>query len=131
MSLLDVTFGRHFWTLLLDVTFGRYFWTSLLDVRFGRHFWTLLLDVTFGHYFWTSLLDVTFGRHFWTSLLTSLLDITFGKTAFMFKPLGHPVTEFLKATIMQSYNCAKYLRICANLRLLNASQEKRAQMLYI
>ena len=32
MSLLAVTFGRHFYTLLLDFTFGFHYWTSLLEV---------------------------------------------------------------------------------------------------
>ena len=40
-------------------------------------------------------------------------------------------TEFLKAEIMQSHNFAKYVRICANLGLMNANQEKLAHMLYI
>ena len=40
-------------------------------------------------------------------------------------------SEFLKAAIMQSHDCAKYLRICENLSLMNVNQEKLAQMLYI
>ena len=32
--------------------------------------------------------------------------------------------EFLKAAIMQSYDCAKYLRICAHFGLINAKQEQ-------
>ena len=43
----------------------------------------------------------------------------------------HPGAEFIKAAIMQSHDCAKYLRICSNLGLMNANQEKLAQMLYI
>ena len=31
-------------------------------------------------------------------------------------------TEFLKAAIMQSHNCAKYKRICAKFGLMNAKQ---------
>ena len=34
--------------------------------------------------------------------------------------------EFLKAAVMQSYDCAKYLRICANFGLMSAKQEKMA-----
>ena len=40
-------------------------------------------------------------------------------------------SEFLKAAIMESHNCAKYLRICANFGLMNANEEKLAQLLYI
>ena len=32
--------------------------------------------------------------------------------------------ECLKAAIMQSHNCLKYLRICAHFGLMNANQEK-------
>ena len=35
--------------------------------------------------------------------------------------------EFLKAAIMQSHNCVKYSRICANFGLMNVKQEKVAQ----
>ena len=31
--------------------------------------------------------------------------------------------EFLKAAIMKSHECAKYLRICANFQIMNAKQE--------
>ena len=33
-------------------------------------------------------------------------------------------TEFLKATIMRSHDCAKYLRVWANFGLKNTNQEK-------
>ena len=33
-------------------------------------------------------------------------------------------TECLKAAIMQSHNCPKYLRMCAHFGLMNANQEK-------
>ena len=32
--------------------------------------------------------------------------------------------EFLKAAIMQSHDCANFLRFCANFGLMNANQEK-------
>ena len=38
------------------------------------------------------------------------------------------MTEFLNAAIMQSHDCAKYLRICANFGRRNAKQEKLALM---
>ena len=34
-----------------------------------------------------------------------------------------PCAEFLKAAIMQSHDCAKYLKICANFQTMNAKQE--------
>ena len=37
---------------------------------------------------------------------------------------GYP--EFLKAAIMQSHDCAKYLRICASFGLMNPKQERLA-----
>ena len=36
------------------------------------------------------------------------------------------MTEFLIAAIMQSQNCAKYLRMCTIFGLMNAKQEKLA-----
>ena len=39
--------------------------------------------------------------------------------------------QFLKAAIMQSHDCAQYLKICTNLGLLNTNQEKLAKMLNI
>ena len=37
-------------------------------------------------------------------------------------------SAFLKDATMQSHNCGKYFRICANLELMKANQEKLAQM---
>ena len=42
----------------------------------------------------------------------------------VFIVIGHPLAEFLKAVIMQSDDCAKYLRICPIFLLMNAEQEK-------
>ena len=42
------------------------------------------------------------------------------------KWLGVVYPEVLKAAIMQSHDCAKYLRICANFGLMNAKLDKLA-----
>ena len=47
------------------------------------------------------------------------------------KNLPHGWNRVLKAAIMQSLDCANYLRICANLGLVRANQEKLVEMLYI